>query len=214
MPTDLVGNNSQNEGNNSSPSGPNAPTPAAVDQVSSILACIKALPEAQQAEVWNHAPTNPAHQGNSDFDASLRSLLDTVVNASCMDENDVKVVATILVDSLSKLCAPNLMHHFVLQAMNHGVSEGSMDPGQVAEGVLACEPVNALLWRAPAELQPDAVAKLEQGHPSKIAKHQELNKLMVRRIIDLQTSETRKFGFARERDQSRPRPTRGISSSK
>ena len=159
-------------------------------QVEHVLACIRALPKSQQDEVWSQAP---ATQTTADFETGLKALLDTVVNASCMDENDLRVVANTMVDALGKISNPTHLHHFVLQAMSHCVAEGSVDPSRIAEGVLTCEPVNALLWKAPSDLQPDTIAKLEQGHPAKIAKHQALNRLMVNRIIELQTSDTRKF---------------------
>eukprot|EP00435_Cladocopium_sp_Y103_P027347 s1568_g6.t1 len=150
-------------------------------QVETLLKSISMLPEKQQHELWNHCPSPPGHA--ADFDSTFRLLVNSVVSVDHIDENDLKTLADSFMDSLGRLCAHIDLSPFAIQVMSRGVDEGQVDREKIADAILQNEKINTLLWKAPTDLNPDDIQKLERGHQEKISKCIALNKLMVQEIV-------------------------------
>ncbi|CAE8642737.1 unnamed protein product, partial [Polarella glacialis] len=139
------------------------------------------------------AQVDPASTSN-DVDECLKHFLGLIVSINSMDGNDMHVVAETLLNSLAK--APHtkqLLGEFVVHILRHAVEEKFVNPSEVAKVVTSLTAVAVEVYKAPLGLQPDEISCMNKESHATILKWQELNKLMVARIIDLQTSTTRKY---------------------
>ena len=77
--------------------------------------------------------------------------------------------------------------------LEHALKNSKSSCKPQIQQLLSIASVQEEIVKAPAHLQPDAIANLPDHHPEKIKKWRELNKEMVRRVVALQTTETQKF---------------------
>eukprot|EP00439_Symbiodinium_sp_Y106_P065961 s1738_g10.t1 len=171
--------------------GTTGPEQQHASRVQQVLDMIASLSDAEKTEVWSSSPNARGMPG--DFENIVRALLNSVVSLDHLDENDLRVVADSLIDSLSRLCQGVDLHPFVTQAMHRGIEEGRVDATKVVDAVLLHDKLNPLLWKAPSHLNPDEIQRMGRGCPDKIAKCLAINKLMIQRVVELQPTESRKF---------------------
>ena len=171
--------------------GTTGPEQQHASRVQQVLDMIASLSDAEKTEVWSSSPNARGMPG--DFENIVRALLNSVVSLDHLDENDLRVVADSLIDSLSRLCQGVDLHPFVTQAMHRGIEEGRVDATKVVDAVLLHDKLNPLLWKAPSHLNPDEIQRMGRGCPDKIAKCLAINKLMIQRVVELQPTDSRKF---------------------
>ena len=105
--------------------GTTGPEQQHASRVQQVLDMIASLSDAEKTEVWSSSPNARGMPG--DFENIVRALLNSVVSLDHLDENDLRVVADSLIDSLSRLCQGVDLHPFVTQAMHRGIEEGRVD---------------------------------------------------------------------------------------
>ncbi|CAE7037571.1 unnamed protein product [Symbiodinium natans] len=173
------------------PDASQTPSQPHASRVQQAVDMLLLLSEAERTEVLKAMPCATEKAG--DFDSTVRCLINSVVSLDHLDENDLRVVADSLIDSLGRVCQGVDLHPFITQSMHHGIEEGRADPTKIADAVLLHNTLNALLWKAPSHLNPDDIQRMDRGSPDKIAKCLAINKLMIQRIVELQPTESRKF---------------------
>lgn len=170
---------------------PPSTTPVEEDQVQQLLNLVSLLPQQDQARFWKQCPVPSCPA--PDFESLFRQLVNSIVSIDHMDENDLKTLADFFMDCFGKMCSDMDLGPFAIQLMSHGLDEGQISAGILADSILQNDRINALLWKAPRHLNPDDIHRMERGHQEKISKCIALNKLMIQRIVELQPTETRKF---------------------
>ena len=139
-----------------------------------------------------HSPETGARQ--KDPEMCLHELFSQWVDVSTMDDDDVATVAETLCEVISKVLKSDaLVVKLFVDLLEHALKNSKSSCKPQIQQLLSIASVQEEIVKAPAHLQPDAIANLPDHHPEKIKKWRELNKEMVRRVVALQTTETQKF---------------------
>ncbi|CAE7198926.1 unnamed protein product [Symbiodinium natans] len=124
----------------------------------------------------------------------LHELFSQWVNVDTMDDDDAATVAETLCDAVAKVVkSDTLVVKLSTDLLAQAFRQTSSNCQPQIQQLLNIPCVLDEVVKAPAHLQPDAIARLPDHHPEKIKKWRELNKEMVRRVLSLQTSDTQKF---------------------
>ena len=180
----------------------NPPPPTRFDENEIDVACsaVDALSTREKAELLkylqgpDHVPEPLPNDKPVEPETALRSLFGLWVNVDTMDVNDVTTVAETLYDTLTKvLPSEDMTAAFAFQLLTQVRSKTKVDCSMLIQKILQTPYFEKEMFQAPPHLHPDAIAKLPDHHPDKIKKWRELNKEMVRRLVYLQTENTKKF---------------------
>ena len=136
-------------------------------------------------------PNVPAPQ---DPERCIYELFSQWVDVKTMDANDATTVAETLCDTLAKVLPSDaLLPKLAVDMLELVLKRNKCGCVAAAQQLLAIPCVQDEVVKPPAHLQPDDISNLPDHHPEKIKKWRDLNKEMVRRIVGLQTTDTRKF---------------------
>ncbi|CAE8633874.1 unnamed protein product, partial [Polarella glacialis] len=159
-----------------------------------VMTCNEATRQALLDKIG--VPSVPRETTSSgpitDFDASLKHTLSLVVHVEDLNSDDMDVVGEALMQGLQVFTSRECMGLFAKSVIKHGVNGKLLDPKHVVDAIEASDPVKSMIWEAPVGLDPDAINKLPDKSSAKIEGFLALNRLMVKRVFALQTSEMKK----------------------